>query len=136
MQRTREVREDDQRGRHTTSHRQLIALPSGALLVDTPGMRELQLWDGTTGVGVVFEDVEALAPGCKFSDCLHDSEPGCAVKHAVEGGTLGEDRLESYRQLQRERLFQASRVDEKTAQDRKRYEKMIGKIARDFKPRE
>lgn len=135
MQRTREVREDDQRGRHTTTHRQLIALPTGALLVDTPGMRELQLWDGATGVSAVFEDVEALAPGCRFSDCLHDSEPGCAVKHAVEHGTLGQDRLESYRQLQRERRFQAARVDEKVAQDRKRHDKMIGKLVRDFKPR-
>jgi ribosome biogenesis GTPase len=135
LQRTREVREDDQRGRHTTSHRQLIALPSGALLVDTPGMRELQLWDGDGGVSAVFEDIEALAPGCRFTDCLHDSEPGCAVKHAVEQGTLAEDRLESYRQLQRERRYLASRVDEKTSQDRKRHEKMIGKLVRDFKPR-
>lgn len=135
VQRTREVRESDQRGRHTTSNRQLIALPGGALLIDTPGMRELQLWDGAAGVSAVFEDVEALAPGCRFSDCLHDSEPGCAVKSAVEEGTLGEDRLESYRGLQRERRFMASRVDEKTSADRKRYEKMIGKIQRDFKPR-
>jgi len=111
-------------------------LPGGALLVDTPGMRELQLRDGATGVSVVFEDVEALAPGCRFGNCLHDTEPGCAVKQAVEDGTLAEDRLESYRKLQRERRFQASRVDEKVAADRKRYEKMIGKTARDFKPRE
>jgi ribosome biogenesis GTPase len=136
MQRTREVRASDQRGRHTTAHRQLIMLPGGALLVDTPGMRELQLWDGATGVSVVFEDVEALAPGCRFGNCLHDTEPGCAVKQAVEDGTLAEDRLESYRKLQRERRFQASRVDEKVAADRKRYEKMIGKTARDFKPRD
>jgi ribosome biogenesis GTPase len=135
IQRTREVREDDQRGRHTTTHRQLIALPAGALLIDTPGLRELQLWDGLAGSSVVFADVEALAPGCRFTDCRHDTEPGCAVKQAVADGTLGEDRLESYRQLQRERVFQASRVDEKTSQDRKRHEKMIGKLARDFKPR-
>jgi ribosome biogenesis GTPase / thiamine phosphate phosphatase len=136
VQRTREVMEIDQRGRHTTSNRQLIALPAGALLIDTPGMRELQLWDGVAGVSVVFEDVEALAPGCRFSDCRHDSEPGCAVKQAVVDGTLGEDRLESYRQLQRERLFQASRVDEKTAQERKRAEKQLGKIIRTFKPKD
>lgn len=135
VQRTREVREHDQSGRHTTTHRQLIPLPTGALLVDTPGMRELQLWDGDSGVAAVFEDVESLAPGCRFTDCLHDSEPGCAVKRAVEQGQLGADRLESYRQLQRERRFLASRVDEKAAQDRKRHEKTIGKLARDFKPR-
>jgi ribosome biogenesis GTPase len=135
LQRTREVREDDQRGRHTTTHRQLIALPGGALLIDTPGMRELQLWDGTSGVGAVFEDVEALAPGCRFGDCLHDTEPGCAVKRAVEEGTLDASRLASYRELQRERRYQAARVDEKAAQDRKRHERTIGKLQRDFKPR-
>ena len=131
LQRTREVREDDQRGRHTTTHRQLIPLPGGALLIDTPGMRELQLWDGTAA----FEDVEVLAPGCRFTDCLHDTEPGCAVKQAVADGHLPEDRLESYRSLQRERRFVASRVDEKVAADRKRNEKMIGRLQRDFKPR-
>ncbi len=135
LQRTREVREDDQRGRHTTTHRQLIALPGGALLIDTPGMRELQLWDGTSGVAAVFEDVEALAPGCRFGNCLHDTEPGCAVKRAVEDGALDAARLESYRALQRERRHQASRVDEKAAQDRKRRERTIGKLQRAFKPR-
>lgn len=135
VQKTRDVREHDQTGRHTTSHRQLLALAGGALLIDTPGMRELQLWDGATGVSAVFEDVEALALGCRFSNCLHDTEPGCAVKQAVEAGTLPEDRIESYRELQRERRFQASRVDEKAAQDRKRREKVIGKIQRDFTPR-
>ncbi len=136
IQRTREVRESDQRGRHTTTHRQLIRLPGGGLLIDTPGMRELQLWDGAGGVGATFEEVESLASGCRFADCLHDSEPNCAVKAAVERGELEADRLESYRQLQKERKFQLSRVDERTAQDRKRYEKTIGKLARDFKPRE
>ncbi len=135
IQRTRAVREHDQRGRHTTSHRQLIRLPTGALLIDTPGMRELQLWDGAAGVGAAFEDVETLAPGCRFTDCRHDTEPGCAVKAAVERGDLDGDRLESYRQLQRERRFQLSRVDERAAQERKRTEKTIGKLARDFKPR-
>lgn len=136
VQRTREVRESDQRGRHTTSHRQLIPLPGGALLIDTPGMRELQLWDGAGGVEAVFAEVEALAPGCRFTDCRHDTEPGCAVKAAVERGELDESRLESFRQLQRERRFLLARVDERAAQERKRYEKTIGKLARDFKPRE
>jgi ribosome biogenesis GTPase / thiamine phosphate phosphatase len=135
LQRTREVMDSDQRGRHTTTHRQLLVLPGGVLLIDTPGLRELQLWDGHAGVSLVFEDIEALAPGCRFSDCGHDTEPGCAVKQAVADGALGETRLESYRQLQRERRFQASRVDERTAQERKRAEKQLGKLVRDFKPR-
>lgn len=136
VQRTREVRESDQRGRHTTTHRQLIALPGGALLIDTPGMRELQLWDGEAGVRAVFEDIEALAAGCRFTDCRHDTEPACAVKLAVDAGSVSADRLASYHTLQRERRYVASRVDEKVAADRKRYEKMIGKLQRDFKPRE
>lgn len=136
VQRTREVRESDQRGRHTTSHRQLIALPGGALLIDTPGMRELQLWDGAAGVSAVFEDIEALAPGCRFSDCRHDTEPACAVKQAVETGAISADRLVSYHELLRERRYIASRVDEKVAADRKRHERTIGKLQRDFKPRE
>lgn len=135
LQRTRAVREHDQRGRHTTTHRELIVLPGGALLIDTPGLRELQLWEGESGMSATFEDIEALAPDCRFGDCLHDTEPGCAVKRAAEEGTLDAGRLESYRQLQRERRWTASRIDEKAAQDRKRHEKMIGKIQRDFKPR-
>lgn len=135
VQRTREVRESDQRGRHTTTHRQLIRLPGGALLIDTPGMRELQLWDGGAGVGAAFEDVELLALKCRFTNCLHDTEPGCAVKAAVDRSALDEARLESYRQLQRERTFLLARVDERTAHARQRREKMIGKLARDFKPR-
>lgn len=136
LQRTREVRDSDQKGRHTTTHRELIPIAGGALLVDTPGMRELQLWDGAAGVKAVFEDIEALAPGCRFGNCGHDTEPGCAVKRAVEDGKLAGDRLASYRDLQREQRYQASRVDEKAFQDRKRYEKMIGRLQRDFKPRE
>jgi ribosome biogenesis GTPase len=136
VQRTREVREDDQRGRHTTTSRQLIILPTGALLIDTPGMRELQLWDGALGLTAAFEDVEVLGAGCRFGNCLHHTEPGCAVKRAVEDGTLDAGRLASYRLLHRERAWMASRVDEKASQDRKRNEKMIGKLARDFKPRE
>ena len=87
LQRTREVRENDQKGRHTTTHRQLIVLPAGGLLIDTPGMRELQLWDTGEGLGAAFDDIESLAPGCRFRDCSHDTEPGCAVKAAVAAGT-------------------------------------------------
>jgi ribosome biogenesis GTPase len=102
-QKTREVIESaDQRGRHTTTHRELIALPSGALLIDTPGLRELQLWSDGTGLAAAFDDVSTLAAGCRFNDCGHDSEPGCAVRAAVEQGRLDAARLESFLKLQAE----------------------------------
>ncbi|MCX6552639.1 MAG: ribosome small subunit-dependent GTPase A, partial [Acidobacteria bacterium] len=91
--RTRKVRENDQKGRHTTTHRELIILPGGALLIDTPGMRELQLWEDADGIGSTFDDVDSLAVGCRFRDCSHDTEPDCAVKAAVEAGTIDERRL-------------------------------------------
>jgi ribosome biogenesis GTPase len=95
-----EIREDDDKGRHTTSHRQLILLPGGGIVIDTPGMRELQL--ESANFSRAFEDVEALAEECRYRDCSHASEPGCAVRKAVEDGTLPEDRLESYRKLRKE----------------------------------
>jgi ribosome biogenesis GTPase len=97
---TQEVRADDQEGRHTTTHRELILLPGGGVILDTPGMRELQLWDAD--LGQTFGDVEEIAANCRFSDCGHDSEPGCAVREALADGTLEADRWESYVKLQRE----------------------------------
>ena len=103
MLKTREVRAHDSRGRHTTRHRHLIALPDKrGLLVDTPGMRELQLWSHSEGARETFEDIDALAAGCHFTDCRHREEPRCAVKQAVEEGTLAADRLEGYLKLQDE----------------------------------
>jgi ribosome biogenesis GTPase / thiamine phosphate phosphatase len=99
---TREVRGYDSKGRHTTSHRELILLPAGGLLIDTPGMRELQLWEGQEGVEETFGDIEQLAGSCRFRDCRHDTEPGCAVLQAVEEGTLDPARFASYAKLQRE----------------------------------
>ncbi|MFL5959347.1 MAG: ribosome small subunit-dependent GTPase A [Gaiellaceae bacterium] len=100
---TRETREDDDEGRHTTSHRQLLVLPGGGLVIDTPGLRELQLWDvGAAGLEATFADVEELAASCRFGDCSHVHEPGCAVLAAVESGELPHDRLHSWRKLQRE----------------------------------
>jgi ribosome biogenesis GTPase / thiamine phosphate phosphatase len=100
---TRETREDDDEGRHTTTHRQLLVLPGGGLVIDTPGLRELQLWDvGTAGLEATFVDVEELAAACRFGDCTHVHEPGCAVLAAVETGELPHDRLHSWRKLQRE----------------------------------
>jgi len=101
-QATREVREGDQRGRHTTTHRELIELPGGALLIDTPGLRELQLWSDGAGLEAAFEDVSALAACCRFTDCGHGSEPGCAVVAAVGAQQLDPARLASYLKLQAE----------------------------------
>ncbi len=101
-QRTREVRAIDSRGRHTTTHRELVVLPSGGLIIDTPGMRELQLWDAEGGVRETFDDIEALAAGCHFSDCRHRDEPRCGVKSAVANGALSAERLESYLKLREE----------------------------------
>ena len=99
---TRDIREDDGRGRHTTTHRELFRLPGGALLLDTPGMRELGLWDADDGVDETFAEVVELALSCRFADCSHAFEPGCAILAAVAAGELDESRLTSYRSLHRE----------------------------------
>ncbi len=96
-----EIREDG-RGRHTTSHRQLVPLPDGGMMLDTPGMRELQLWDADSGMEAAFQDLESLAGQCRFADCSHGREPGCAVRAALAEGTLDVERFESWRKLQRE----------------------------------
>jgi len=99
---TAETRKSDERGRHTTTHRQLFILPGGGILLDTPGMREMQFWDAEQGLAKTFDDIEALAPSCRFKDCAHGSEPGCAVKAAVEAGTVAAERLASWAKLKRE----------------------------------
>jgi ribosome biogenesis GTPase len=108
---TGETRERDGRGQHTTSHRQLILLPGGGLIIDTPGMRELSLADDE-GLDAAFEDIEKLAASCRFRDCTHQSEPGCAVKEAVEVGDLAATRLEHYLKLGREAASFELRQDE------------------------
>jgi ribosome biogenesis GTPase len=109
---TRETREDDDEGRHTTTHRQLLVLPGGGLVIDTPGLRELQLWDvGAAALDTTFADVEGLAADCRFGDCTHTHEPGCAVLIAVEIGELPRERLHSWRKLQRELRAIAIRHD-------------------------
>jgi ribosome biogenesis GTPase len=108
----------DGTGRHTTTHRELIRLPGGALVIDTPGLRELQLWDGDSSAS--FADVEALAAECRFADCAHVHEPGCAVLAAVDDGTLALDRLRSWRKLQRELASIAARSDRRLRAERKR----------------
>jgi ribosome biogenesis GTPase len=99
--RTADVHKSGQ-GRHTTSHRQLLKVPGGGLVIDTPGLREIQLWAGAEALAEVFLDIEELALSCRFTDCRHETEPGCAVIAALEGGTLDTSRLTSYRKLQRE----------------------------------
>jgi ribosome biogenesis GTPase len=107
----KETRLDDDEGRHTTSHRELILLPGGGVVIDTPGIRELQLWDGGEGLGETFSDIEELAAACKFNDCSHTSEPGCAVLAALESGELPQERFASWRKLQRELHAIAIRSD-------------------------
>jgi len=108
---TSEVREDDGRGRHTTSGRQLVPLPGGGLLLDTPGIRELGLWDDGAGLDLAFADVVAAAESCRFTDCRHEGEPGCAVRAALDDGSLSADRLEGWRKLVREERFRALEMD-------------------------
>lgn len=101
-QTVKEVREHDDRGLHTTRHRELILMPNGALVLDTPGMRELQLWDAGEGVETAFEDIEELAANCYFSNCRHQTEPRCAVRAALKADTLDAQRFENYMKLQKE----------------------------------
>ncbi|WP_162160575.1 ribosome small subunit-dependent GTPase A [Paenibacillus gorillae] len=103
----KEIREDDARGRHTTTHRQLVKLPSGALIIDTPGMRELGLWQADEGISASFSVVEQLFAGCRFSDCNHNQEPGCAVQTAIKNGSLTQEKWSSYLAQKRESGFVA-----------------------------
>jgi ribosome biogenesis GTPase len=130
-QRTAEVRESDSKGRHTTTHRELLELPGGGLLIDTPGMREMQLWEGS--LEDAFADIHALASGCHFRDCRHDTEPRCAVAHAAEHGVLDPARLESFRRLQRELTAQARRQDELLMLQDKKKNKVIHKAMKQIK---
>jgi ribosome biogenesis GTPase len=118
---TNEIRSDGIRGRHTTSHRELVPLPGGGLLLDTPGMRELQLWEADDGLDSAFQDVAALAAECRFGDCAHETEPGCAIRAALASGALLHERFESYRKLQSELARLERRLDKRLlAEERKR----------------
>jgi ribosome biogenesis GTPase len=124
----------DGRGRHTTTHRRLWSLPGGGLLVDGPGLRELQLWDGV-GLEAAFPDLAALAAGCRFSDCSHGEEPGCAVRGAVAAGTLDEARLASYHKLAGEAAALAARHDTAARLAAKRGAKVMGRSKKDAQRR-
>ena len=125
VQRTAEVRAGDSRGRHTTTHRQLMLLPGGGLVIDTPGMRELQLLVSERGMRETFEEIEALAARCRFTDCRHADEPGCAVREALASGALDAERYGNYCKMQREMEATAARQDQRLAQERKERTKRI-----------
>jgi ribosome biogenesis GTPase / thiamine phosphate phosphatase len=130
VQRTRDVRESDSKGRHTTTHRELVRLPGGGLIIDTPGMRELQLWDATHAVSETFDDIEALASECHFTNCRHRDEPRCAVKAAVESARLSASRHESYLKLQDELSHLARQQDERAQLEEKRRGRIGAKALR------
>jgi ribosome biogenesis GTPase len=129
---TAEVRASDSRGRHTTRHRQLLVLAGRGILIDTPGMRELQLWDVAEAARDSFEDIEALAAGCHFSDCRHKDEPRCAVKGAIEAGDLSAERLAGYLKLQDELRALETKRDIRAQIDEKRRNRSIHKAQKQF----
>jgi ribosome biogenesis GTPase len=128
IQKTAAVRESDSRGRHTTSRRELFLLPQGGLLIDTPGMRELQLWSAGEGFGETFADIETLAEQCHFADCTHTQEIKCAVQAALENGSLAQERYQSYRKLQKELAYLELQQDKNGLLEKKRRDKQLHKM--------
>lgn len=126
-----EVREYDAKGYHTTSHRQLIALDEGGMLLDTPGMRALRLWGGITGIDETFQDIAVIAEHCQFRDCGHLSEPGCAVLLAIENDLLDPDRLDHYQQLQSERIHESDAKEEAARIEESRYRRRLDTAVED-----
>jgi len=131
LQKTRTIRDDDSRGRHTTTSRRLFLLPGGGMLIDTPGMRELQLWDSDDGISQTFEDIETLAQDCRFRDCRHQSEPGCAVREALVDERLAAERFESYVKLRKELQYLDRKQDVMARIEETRRWKRIHKAARE-----
>ena len=111
MMAVQDIRKDDDKGRHTTTHRELVKIPEGGILIDTPGMREFQLWDNNESLDSGFQDINDLANKCKFNDCRHSNEPGCAIQDALSTGDLAEDRYSSYLKLQKELAFLERKMD-------------------------
>jgi ribosome biogenesis GTPase len=128
---TQPVRESDQKGRHTTTQRHLIRLPDGGLIIDTPGLRELQLWEGGAGIDSAFDDVEDLAACCRFTNCLHESEPGCVVREALEDGRLDPGRFESHQKLKRELRHFENKHDKRAQAEEKRRVRASTRYLRD-----
>jgi ribosome biogenesis GTPase len=132
-QETGGIREDDSRGRHTTARRELVLLPGGAILVDNPGMREVGLWGGEEDMSGSFSDIESLAADCRFSDCRHLDEPGCAVRRALRDGALHEDRFHGYLKLRRELSWVESRQNERLRLEQKKRGKQISRLQKGFR---
>ena len=131
-QATREVRIGDGRGRHTTVARELMQMPGGGMLIDTPGLRELGLTGSEEGLVAAFPDIDRSGHACRFRDCTHTDEPGCAVRAAIESGEIPPERLDSYRKLEREARAAARKTDARLRSEEKRKWKIIHKSARDF----
>ena len=119
------VRDDDQKGRHTTTEREMILLPEGGLIIDTPGLREIQLWEGDEGLADAFPEIAELAASCRFTDCQHETEPGCAVIDAARRGKLPADRLEGYRKLGREVQHFEARHDVRLQNEQRKKAKQL-----------
>ena len=135
VMRTGEVHRSGE-GRHVTSHRQMVRLPGGGAIIDAPGLREAQLWQGDDALGEVFEDVEALALRCRFTDCAHETEPGCAVKAAIAAGGLDAARVGSYRKLQRELRAIAARSDARLRiEDRRKWKQITMSLRKEARVR-
>ena len=117
-QSTSGIREDDSKGKHTTTSRSLISLTEGGLILDTPGMREIQLADSKEGIATTFADIEAFVEQCRFADCRHESEPGCAIQKAIESGELDSRRLGNYQKLLKENAFNSASLSERRASDK------------------
>lgn len=137
IQEVREVRERDSRGRHTTSARQIFPLPGGALVMDTPGLRELQLWDAEEGISEAFADLDGLSEGCRFTNCRHNAEPDCAVLAAVRAGAVDRERLENWRKLRREMAFLERKIDpEARQQEKQRAKRLMRQVRKMYRERE
>ncbi|WP_192704168.1 ribosome small subunit-dependent GTPase A [Paenibacillus sp. OAS669] len=129
-QKTGDVREADDRGKHTTTHRELVILPCGALIIDTPGMRELQLWEGSGSMDIAFKDIDTLAANCRFADCKHQREPGCAIQAALADRQLEPERFASFLKLQKELAYMERKADAAAARVEKDRWKKIHKEMR------
>lgn len=122
---TGNIREDDGKGKHTTTHRSLHRLPNGAWLMDTPGLRSVGLWDASEGVSYLFQDIESWALECKFTDCSHQSEPGCRIQRALQNGELDSEKWKNYLKLKKEESFQLRKIDKSEAAKEKKKWKTI-----------
>jgi ribosome biogenesis GTPase / thiamine phosphate phosphatase len=127
VQKTKQIRESDDKGRHTTTHRELFLLDSGASIIDTPGMREIQIWQGQEGLSTQYNDIEELALQCRFTDCRHEDEPGCKVRTAIQEGTLSEERFAHYLKLQREIAYMERKGNKRLESLERKKWKNIGK---------